>query len=375
MEPKSDEWRLTAYVLGELTPQEASKIEYTVASDPAVRLAVEETERAQARIAEALGRSSDTLLPRQRSAIMRAAREASGVAEVKSLKPKRQILNIWSWPVAAAAVVAAGMFFVNLITPPETVSDVNGAASNARENGSLISPKKGTSVTPLRLTLESGNKSLAVIARGIRKDRNLPASEDVKIEEMLNAFPLDAKRSVALWKGCSLGVEVLRCPWKPSSKLVFLKVRGAKDTTHEVALEYQSSEVVELGDKLVGYKGSGKTTESKPMARIMKPKEDVYLALLIDADDEAIGRLSWTVDGERAPVLNLKEPKDKDASKDARFATLVCGFGLWLRQEDAPNVDDDMLLAMAREVASESLVADRYDLLELVDQAVKLSRE
>ena len=34
-------------------------------------------------------------------------------------------------------------------------------------------------------------------------------------------------------------------------------------------------------------------------------------------------------------------------------------------------IDDTLILALARQVAAESLVSDRYDFLELVDQAVK----
>jgi hypothetical protein len=376
MKPETEDWRLTAYVLGELSPEDAAKIEYAVASDPAVRLAVQGTERAQARIADALGNGSETLLPRQKNAIMRAAREAARGDEIKPLKSHRQVLRIWSWPLAAAAVVAAGMFLITLIPAPEGGGNANSAASSNRNaDGSLVSPERGQNSTPLRLTLESGNKSLAVIARGIRRDKSLPEKEEVKIEEMLNAFPLNAKRAVALWQGCSLGAEILNCPWNPSAKLVFLKVRGSRNSSHRIALEYQSGEVIELGDKPAGFQSSGESAESKPVERKMEPGEDVFLALLIERDDEAFGRLFWTVDGESAPALELKEHADKAASKDARFAALVCGFGLWLRQEESSRIDDTVLLAMAREVASESLVADRYDFLELVDQAVRLDKK
>lgn len=375
MKPEMEEWHLTAFVQGELSPEEAAKIEYAVASDPAVRLAVEEIERAQARITDAFGAGRETLLPRQKSAIMRAAKAAARGDEVQTLKSHRQVLKIWSWPVAAAAVVAAGMFLITLIPAPKTGGKGNLAASSGRDvDGSLLQPSREDGAT-IPLKLESGDNSLEVITRRIRDDRMLPKKEEVKVEEMLNAFPLDAKRAVSLWKGCSLGVEMVRCPWNPSANLVFMKVRGSRDRGHRISVEYQSSEVIALGDKLVGYQGTGENSEPKPMARDMKLGEDVFLALLIRRDKKAFGRLAWTVDGESAPPLELKEYADEEASKDARFAALVCGFGVWLRKEQAPGIDDVVLMAMAREVAAESLVADRYDFLELVDQAVKLGED
>ena len=372
MKPEMEEWHLTAFVQGELAPEEAARVEYAVASDPAVRLAVEEIERAEARVSDAFGTGCEKLLPRQKSAIMRAAKAAARGDEAQRLQSHRQVLKIWSWPVAAAAVVAAGMFLVTLIPAPETGGNEGLAASAVRdEEGSLLQPDAGDPVT-LPLRLESGDDSLGIIARQIRYDQTLPKKEEVKVEELLNAFVLDAKRAVSVWQGCSLGVEMVRCPWSPSANLVFLKVRGSRDRGHRISVEYQSNEVIELGDKLVGYQSTGENPESTPMARDMEPGEEVFLALLIRREKQAFGRLAWTVDGASAPPLELKEYADEEASKDARFAALVCGFGVWLRKEQAPGIDDVVLMAMAREVAAESLVADRYDFLELVEQAVKL---
>jgi hypothetical protein len=38
-------------------------------------------------------------------------------------------------------------------------------------------------------------------------------------------------------------------------------------------------------------------------------------------------------------------------------------------------IDDSLILGLAREVAAESMVPDRYDFLELVDQAVKVKNK
>jgi hypothetical protein len=92
-------------------------------------------------------------------------------------------------------------------------------------------------------------------------------------------------------------------------------------------------------------------------------------------NDPRLGELIWTVDGTEAPAISLIRNEENEPSDDARFAALICGFGLWLRGEEKPAVDDLLVLGLAREVAAESLVADRYDFLNLVDQAVKIAEE
>ena len=62
----------------------------------------------------------------------------------------------------------------------------------------------------------------------------------------------------------------------------------------------------------------------------------------------------------------------EEPSDDARFAALVCAFGLWLRGEGGGMIDEEVMLALAREVASGRMVADRYDFLNLIDEATKL---
>ena len=110
MKIEQDDPRWIAYVLGELSSKEAKQFDHAIAGDPALKLALKEIERSQADLLKFLGTESDTLLPRQRSAIMQAAREASGPGKIVSMKPQRKEFNIWAWPLAAAAVVTATMF-------------------------------------------------------------------------------------------------------------------------------------------------------------------------------------------------------------------------------------------------------------------------
>jgi hypothetical protein len=321
-----------------------------------------------------LGVESDTLLPRQRSAIMQAAREVSGLGKIVSIKPPRKVFRVWAWPLAAAAVVTATMFIVTMIPAPNTGdTDRNVANGTEQVEGEkfIAVENSGQSRKNIGLPLVAGNKSLTQITKSIRDARNLPNKQDVRIEEILNAFPLEAKDTVALWKGRSLGVEVVACPWSPSGSLVFVKIRGASDKSSKLTVEFQSNESTVISSRLLGYELEENNRERKPMPQQLLAGQETMVALLVEAKSHELGKLVWTVDGETAPAVELLRDSENEASSDSRFASLICGFGLWLRGEKPEIIDDALILGLAREVAAESLVADRYDFLELVDQAVK----
>lgn len=374
MKIEQDDPRLTAYVLGELSPKEAKQFDHAIAGDPALKLAVREIERTQSDLLKMLGSETDTLLLKHRSAIMRAAREASGSDKIVSINPQRKSFSIWTWPLSAAAVVAATMVAINLIAPPNS-GNSGGNVGNGTDNGLgedyVAVDNGGQSQNKIGLPLVTGNKSLTQITRSIRDAGNLPSRQDVRIEEMLNAFPLDAKGSVALFQGNTLGVEVVKCPWSPSGSLVFVKIRGAKDKSSKLTVEFQSNESSIISSRLLGFELEQNDRQRKDMPQQLSAGQETMVALLVESKSADLGKLVWSVNGETAPAIDLVSNYEKEASSDSRFASLICGFGLWLREEKPAIIDDALILALAREVAAESLVADRYDFLELVDQAVK----
>lgn len=374
MKIEQDDPRLTAYVLGELSPKEAKQFEHAIAGDPALKLAVNEIERTQADLLKFLGTETDTLLPRQRSAIMQAAREASGHGKIVSINSQRKAFRVWTWPLAAAAVVTATMFIVTMIPAPNggnSNGNVANGTDDSRSEDFVAVENGGQSRKNIGLPLVAGKKSLSQITRSIRDAGNLPSKQDVRIEEMLNAFPLDTKGSVALWKGNSLGVEVVACPWSPSGSLVFVKIRGAKDRSSKLTVEFQSNDGSVISSRLLGYELEENDRERKPMPQKLSAGQETLVALLVESKSNELGKLVWSVDGEAGPAVELTRDAEKEASSDSQFASLICGFGLWLREEKPEIIDDTLILGLAREVAAESLVADRYDFLELVDQAVK----
>lgn len=363
--------RLSAYLLGELSPEESEALEYAVAADPALRLALEEAERTQSELAELLGGETDKLLPRHRNEIMRAAKEAARKGQVSQLKSHRKARPNWFWPVAAAAVVALGIFAMTLIPAPNGGKGVKQVSTNDSSEGYPEISEEGN-IT--RLPLDAVGKSLALVTRSVREDGKMPSKEDVRIQELLNAFPLQAKDSVALWKGCSLGVEILACPWKPSGSLVFAKLRTPDDGGHEISMQYRKNDGTVITHRVLGYQNSDAKSEVE-MTRKMEPGAELFLAILVEAMGDELGSLAWTVDGEVAPEISLTRDLEKEPSDDARFAALVCIYGLWLRGEEPAVIDYEVMLGLAREVAADGLVPDRYDFLNLVDQTVKLAEE
>ena len=292
-----------------------------------------------------------------------------------SIRAQRKVFHVWTWPLAAVLFVVAAMLIVNLLPAPtagdsdrkvRSSSDIERmeeffAVENGRRSGDNI-------VIPIT----AGKLSLTQITRSIREAGKLPNKKDVRIEEMLNAFPLEAKDSVALWQGNSLGVEVVQCPWSPSGSLIFVKIRGSSDRSSKLNVEFQSKEGSVISSHLIGYELEENDRERKPMPQNLSASQEILVALLVESKSPELGKLVWSVNGEAGPTVELARDAEKEASSDSQFASLICGFGLWLREEKSEMIDDALILGLAREVAAESLVADRYDFLELVDQAVKV---
>ena len=368
--------RITAYILGELPPEEALAIEHAVAGDPALRLLLAQAERTQTQLRDLLGGESDELLPRQRDNIRRAAREAARKGKIEQLASHRQARRSWFVPMAAAAAIASGIFILTQI--PGIRGGGKGVAGN-HVNGNRPDNKpeavsrddKGNS---MRLPLRVGTESLAKVSAAVRVAGRKPSPGEVSIPEMLNAFPLKAGGSVALKDGCKLGTEIISCPWKPSASLVFVEVRGAKDGDRKLSVEFHADADSVIAHKIIGYEASsGQSGASSPSS--MSPNAVMLLVIEVNARAPKLGELVWSVDGRAAPAVPLLIDSEKEPSDDARFAALVCGFGLWLRGEERASLDEAMVLGLAREVAADGLVADRYDFLDLVDQAMKVTKE
>ncbi len=347
-------------------------VEDAAASDEALRAGLRETEYFCADLKSLLGGEQDRLLPKQRENIRKAAKVAARQGKIEVLESHRTSQKIWQIPLAAAAVIGAGIFFLTMIPPAK-----HGGSKTVTSKVDLtISENPGIEAVPregnvMRLPLEAGKRSLSLVTAAIRIEDKMPEPAQVRIEELLNAFPLKAKGSAALWKGCTLAAEILSCPWQPSGNLILVSVQGARDGDRKLSVDLKSTSP----HRLIGYSMTSGKVSTAPSESTLRAGESVVLMIETNSSAQELGSLVWTVDGTEAPAVDLVFNPEMEPSDDASFATLICAFGMWLRGEGKPDVDGLLVLALAREAASESIVADRYDFLTLVDQAVKVSEK
>lgn len=371
MKPHQKDTKLTDYALGELPPEEAAAMERAISADPALRAAFVETEDMCKGLVDALGGIKERLQPRQRDTIRRVAHQAARQGEVEILSSHRQARKAWIAPLAAAAVIIGGIFLLTFIQKPADTGGTKPVSANNDpvKGGGLEGPSDQGNV--IRLPLKVSGKSLSQIMDAIRGENRMPTKSEVRIPEMLNAFPLRANGSVALWHGCKLGVEILPSPWKPSASLVFVEIQGANDSARGLSVEYHAEEGVVIDHRLIGY--PPRKSDSKPnLLSEVDANSRMLLVIEVESRDLRLGSLHGSVGGREVSTLPLVREPEREPSDDARFATLVCAFGLWLRGEGGGMIDDEVMLALAREVASGSMVADRYDFLNLIDEATKL---
>lgn len=364
-EPKihPEDPKLTAYLLGELEPEECAAIERTAAADAALRLAIEETLKLQGRLVDLLSGDAEKLLPRQRETIRRAARQADKLGKVEMLDSHRQARKFWI-PMTAAAVIAAGVFVLQLIPSNESGSRAVMAKSERNEGSEardiVIDADGAASPSPLA-TLGG---SLQQMKRAIREEARLPSNDEVRIEEILANFSPRATGTTALWNGCVLAVETMPCPWKPSSALAIITVQGARDKDHDMLVSFDPGEVDEISHRIIV---NQQASHSLPAGKV------VVLVYEILAKGSQLGRVRWSVSGVEGPPIDLVMDLEKETSPDVRLTLLASAFAMWLRDEGEGLIDDSLVLGLAREVAATELDAGRMDFLVLVDEAVKLS--
>jgi hypothetical protein len=128
--------RLTAFLLGELPADEAAAVERAVAADPALALSLKELENVQKLLSNTLAPDTACLLPRQRDAILRAARHADEGGKIVPLPSQRRSAKSILIPLAAAALITLAVFLI-LRLPAGPPPSVNKPPSGGEESGEL----------------------------------------------------------------------------------------------------------------------------------------------------------------------------------------------------------------------------------------------
>lgn len=398
--------RLTAYVLGELGPEEAAAVEQAMAAAPPLQVEVAKIRQAREFLTEHLTPSQEKLLPAQRDTVRRSA----NTKKTRPLVSLPERLQVWIIPAAAAAVLAVATTIL-FLTPGEKITAVAQVAPTPKIKPTPP-PKPATPTAPpaspaysrrgpsaaaefpiLELPLEIVKPSLAALAQSIRSEGKLPARESIHHQEILNSFTFRlhgtaaiARSAASQWhpdsreSGMSahvatLTTELIACPWKPSSTLLLISLRGGMQDGQEVAVQaaFHPDPANVFRYHLLGSTGTTAKSPEHSATRLAK-KSVVTLAIEIEPSRPGteLGSLVWSADGTVAPEIHLIHRPDAAPSDDARLAALVCTYSQWLSGEHPGVIDAELVAALAREITSPSLAPDRFDFLQLLEKSLRL---
>lgn len=416
--------RLTAFLLGELPPDEAAAVERALAEDPALQAAAREIEVIQKLLTETLAPKSVALHPGQREHIRRTAKSD----KITPLNVRRKSWKPWIMPLAAAAVLTLiAVFFVQKPgvgkqaakpTPPAPVSEEPprpnikllpapgpvdpGKSATAGSKAALAA---ASDLPPLRargylaaadfptldLPVQSGKSSLEWIRKSIVTKREMPERNAVRLEEILNSFQLrpagmtvvarlpatgwhpDSRENGMTSHAATVATETLACPWKPSASLVLVSIRGNPYSDCEIKAVFRTNSSNVRRYRLLGF-APVEGQDNSPLPTLLPAKSSNTLVIEVEpsAMSGELGTIEWSVNGQSAAPVALTRHGAAEPSDDARFAALVCTYAQWLTRDQDGMIDTELLAALAREIASTSLSGDRAEFLSLIDQSLNL---
>lgn len=415
--------RLTAFLLGELSVEEAKEIEQAIADDPALQEASRELEQVRQFLVRDLATLPGKLNPEQRDRILSEARSRDqGFKSAPGKSPVR-----WIVPLAAAAAITVGLFLFlasqqHPVPTPASVSSketekpspsrvhlspapgpadasAKSLAANTRPAGShptlpplLTRGYVAASEFPtIELPVQSGKSSLEWIRQAILTRHERPAHEEIRVEEILNSFNLrpagvtvvsrlpaagwhpDDRSSGQTSHAATIAAESLACPWKPSATIVIISVRGNPNTDCNIKAVFRANSENVSRYRLLGFSNPvGEPDEPMPSLLPAKGSNTVAIEIEPKGTATALGEIQWSVNDQPAAAVPMNRHGSSEPSDDARFAALICTYAQWLANDPKGLVDIEVLAALARETASDSLSGDRVEFLHLIDQSLGL---
>lgn len=401
--------RLTAYVLGELGAEEAAAVEQAVAADPALLAEITSIRETQQFLADNLAVTGEKLLPAQLEQLRRTARGTSrpaGILTFPAIKEKFQTLLI---PLAAAAVLAiATLILLRMPDEPKTTAAASPEKAAETPVPPLESAPAGKPAAPplsaagrpgplspadspsVDLPIISRKADLTELAQAIGNG-NRTTGQSANLVEMLNNFPLRLNGVAAIAKGAvkpwhpdarggeagnhaaTLSAELIACPWKPSASLLLIAIRANASNDSTVKLTFHANPETVRTYQVLGFPPAGSEAPADLPDKLPKGTvANIAIEIEPSTPDGSLAYLEWSADGTTAPPITLVRNKDAEPSDDARFAALVCTYGLWRSGERSGIIDADVVSALAREIVSSSLPPDRTSFLNLIDKALRL---
>jgi von Willebrand factor len=243
----------------------------------------------------------------------------------------------------------------------------------------------------LELPVETGKSSLDWIRAAIREKREMPERNAVRLEEILNSFTFrlngltgiarlpasswhpDTRSIGATSHAATVSTETMPCPWRPSATLVLITLRGNANSDCEIKAVFHAKTEHVRRFKLLGF-SPVEGRKLGPLPSILPAMASTTLAVEVEPSTSSnnLGAIEWSVNQQKAPSIQINRHSDVEPSDDARFAALVCTYAQWLSGEAIGLVDAELVAALARENAAETLTPDRMDLLNLIDQSLDL---
>lgn len=411
MKLEPDDPRITSYILGECPPDEADAIRRAIAADPAIRIAARETESVERLLSSTLADGRNKLSPRQRGAILAAAREVDAAPVTRM--PARTSPRIVSWlgPLAAAALILLGFHlfvpdgeFENTTTasnpgestmpatmlPFPSPADASqprndpGVATatellNNTDGHPVLRPRGPVSAAHhpmLALPIQSGRASHGWISDAILEQGKLPSPDAVRPEELLNHFRIRPVGATAIHKGITLTVETVACPWKPGATLAIIAIRGAREQVHDVTTTWHADAEAVWRYRLIGH-ANAVGASPRRLARTLNAAAEHVVVLEIEpssSNRRGFGRIEWTVNGEPAPSLAVAANPRRTPSVDARYAAFVCAFAEWLREPTGEShVQPHLIGSLIQEVEMDPPASRRVAFLQLARKAMEIA--
>jgi hypothetical protein len=424
MKPDPEDPRPTAYLLGEMDADEAAAFELAAAADPDLQAALQDQAALHHNLTQTLEVGTERLTPAQHATVLQSARKLDRSSNTISINVQRRRRKPWLAFLATAAAVALAFLILSSFPAkePRQTAETTPATETPQDTPSLppadpvlpdavaennpISPPAPPAGIPtlrtresvtvaeaptLQLPVYSGKSSLAALSQSIREERRLPAPESIRLEELLNSFPLrlggvtavarvakspwhpDTRETGVTSHAATLACETLSCPWKPSAKLLFISVRGNPNDDCEANLVFRPNATHVFRYRLLGYAPiEGNPAEPMPTRLAAGAAHTLVIEIDPSTATGELGTLEWTVNGQPAAGIAITRNPDAEPSDDARFAALVCTYAQWLAGEQAGIIDAELLAALAREIAAETLPAERTDFLDLLNQSLRL---
>ena len=406
--------RLSAYLLGELSAEEAAEVDRAVAADPAVRVSLNELQKTMSFLSGVLGGpTEEKLLPAQRQAVLRAGRDADEGGKVVEFASAKKSIRPWVTGMAAAAAIAFAAVLLNQVG-----GERGGATDQWADEIALLpmpgpggggegltNPAKGTAgelemqrqveqrgsaflgevarkleqvrlpevdrlpaptnlsdfseAPSVRLPVLVGKSSPVWVNRWMQEHGELPPKRLVRVEEFINSVSL---RTTDEFAGLGYSWAVMDCPWNEDSRLLAVQVAAENASVKDV-------ELTSLSARPRRVLGSFSRRSDESLPTVLPTGTKTLVMMEVRANGASLGELQIRHGGSDK-VLSIPFPDEEMAvSAEMARAVTMAGYALWLRGE----IDSEEWLRTIEQARAVDPGAIHRELLRSIELARSLA--